>query len=228
VTEPVVRRIPEASDIPHPLGRAGVNHDPRSRAFAFAPPEPLPLRDVAWKRRVPIYDQGNLGSCTANALCGALSTLPQKHHFRSQRNIVKVYSEATRIDPWPGAWEPDDTGSDGLSVAKVALRRGWINRYEHVFSFTDFMQAMMRCSPIVGTVWKSSMFRTEADGRLRVTGSDVGGHEYQPYGVDVTERRIWCYNSWSESWGAKGRFYLSWDDFADLLADDGDCTVLLD
>jgi hypothetical protein len=229
MTEPYVRQLPEAPDLPHRLGRAGVNHDPRSRAFAFTAPEPRPVVDVAWKRRVPVYDQGNLGSCTAHALCGALSTLPHKHRFRSERNIVKVYSSATAIDPWPGGYyAPDweDTGSDGLSVAKVALSAGWITRYEHAFTFDDVLQALMVGSGITGTVWKSGMFHCDPDGRVRPTGGDVGGHEYEAYGVDSVNHRIWFYNSWGP-WGVGGRFYMTWDDYRGLLADDGDFTVLI-
>jgi hypothetical protein len=154
VTEPYVRQLPEAPDLPHRLGRAGVNHDPRSRQFAFTAPEPRPVVDVAWKRRVGVYDQGNLGSCTAHALCGALSTLPHKHRFRSERNIVKVYSSATAVDPWPGG-------------------------------------------------------------------------EYEVYGLDAVEHRAWCWNSWGPGWGAGGRFWLSWDSLRELLASDGDATVLV-
>jgi hypothetical protein len=230
LTEPVVRPIPVAPDLPYPLGRAGVNHDPRSRLFAFAPAEPLPLRDVAWKRLVPVSDQGALGACTAYALCGALSTKPHRHRFRSRRNIVKVYSEATRIDPWPGGYyAPDweDSGSDGLSVAKVALARRWISRYEHIFRWDDFLQALMVGPVIVGTEWRSEMFHPEPDGRVHAIGSVVGGHEYEVYGVDVTERRVWCFNSWGLGWGIGGRFWLTWDDLRDLLAADGDATVLV-
>lgn len=226
MTEPVVREIPQAPDNPFPLGRRGVNHDPRSRAFAFAAPEPLPLRDVAWRRRVPVYDQGQLGSCTANALCGALSTMPHRHRFRSQRNVVKVYSAATAIDPWPGQYPPDDTGSDGLSVAKVALARGWISRYEHIFRWDDFLQAMMVGPVIVGTYWLGDMFHPDADGRAHRAGYVAGGHEYECYGVDVANRRVWFFNSWGD-WGLGGRFWMTWDDFSALLADDGDATVLV-
>jgi hypothetical protein len=230
VTEPYVRQLPEAPDLPHRLGRAGVNHDPRSRQFAFTAPEPRPVVDVAWKRRVGVYDQGNLGSCTAHALCGALSTLPHKHRFRSERNIVKVYSSATAVDPWPGGYyAPDweDTGSDGLSVAKVALSAGWIREYRHIFAFADFLQAMMVGPIIVGTEWRDRMFYPDPSGQVIPSGSVAGGHEYEVYGLDAVEHRAWCWNSWGPGWGAGGRFWLSWDSLRELLASDGDATVLV-
>lgn len=239
MTESFVRELPEAPDLPHALGRH-VEHDPRSRSFAFTAPEPRPIVDTVWHRLVPAYDQGSLGSCTANALCGALSTRPHRHRFRSQRNIVKVYSEATRIDPFPGAWPPEDTGSSGLAVAKVALRRGWISEYRHIFRFEDLLQALMVGPLIVGTAWHSEMFHPEPDGRVHPLGTVVGGHEYEAFGVDVSNRRVWFWNSWGTNWGAgpqvplagqirgaAGAFYMDWEDFRDLLADDGDATVLI-
>lgn len=228
MTEPEVRveRIPEAPDLPQRLGRH-VHHDPQSRAFAFAPPAPRPIVDTSWKRLVGPYDQGNLGSCTANALCGALSTKPFRRHFTSQRNIVKVYSAATAIDPWPGTYPPDDSGSDGLSVAKVALSRGWVSRYEHAFNFDAVLQALMVGAGITGTRWDYDMFHPDADGRVHPTGGNVGGHEYEAFGVDVANRRIWFWNSWSSSWGLGGRFYMTWQDYEGLLADQGDYTILV-
>lgn len=239
MTEPTVRveRLPEAPDLPHPLGRH-LEHDERSRGFAFAPPEPRPIVDVAWRRRVGPYNQNDdvhffgvtyhgLGSCTFNGLCGGLSTLPHRHRFRSQQRIAEGYSEATKIDPFPGEFPTEDTGSSGLAVAKVALSRGWISRYEHAFGFDAALQALMLYPGITGTVWRSQMFYPEPDGRVRITGSDSGGHEYEVFGVDVQNRRIWCWNSWSERWGVKGRFYLTWDDYRELLAADGDFTILV-
>lgn len=227
MTEPVVRPIPVEPDLPFPLGRAGVHHDPQSRLFAFTAPEPRPIVDVAWRRRVPVYDQGPLGCCTGAALCGALSTAPHRHRFRSARTFRSVYSDATSLDPWPGSWKPEDTGSDGLSVAKVALRRGYISEYRHIFRWDDFLQAMMIGPVIVGTEWRNEMFHAEPDGRVHPLGSVAGGHEYEAFGVDVTERRVWFFNSWGEGWSIKGRFWMAWDDFRGLLAEQGDATVLV-
>lgn len=220
--------LPESPDLPNRLGRH-VEHDERSRSFAFAAPQPMPVRDVVWRRLVPAYDQGNLGSCTANALCGALSTRPYRHRFVSQhRTIIPVYSEATRLDTFPGDYPPNDTGSSGLAVAKAALRRGWISRYEHVFAFDALLQALMVGPVIVGTDWHVGMFNAEPDGRVRPIGNTAGGHEYQAFGVDATERRIWFFNSWGTGWGVGGgRFYMTFADFVDLLSNQGDATVLI-
>ena len=56
------------------LGRH-VNHDPRSRRFAFRAQQAT-LAPVFHERHVPIFDQGSLGSCTGNAALGILATGP--------------------------------------------------------------------------------------------------------------------------------------------------------
>lgn len=56
------------------LGRH-VNHDPSSRRYTAAPTA-APTTPVFWPRQVPIFDQGRIGSCTANALLGILGTEP--------------------------------------------------------------------------------------------------------------------------------------------------------
>src|SRR5690242_16937314 len=56
-----------------PLGRH-VEHDPRSLAFAHPVLPRTAIKSVSWTRRIPILDQGSLGSCTGNAATGALGT----------------------------------------------------------------------------------------------------------------------------------------------------------
>jgi hypothetical protein len=34
-------------------------------------------------------------------------------------------------------------------------------------------------------------------------------------------------NSWGRAWGSRGRAWMTWDDLGQLLADDGDCTILV-
>lgn len=139
MTEPVVGVIPEYPDNPHRLGR-NLNHDPRSRAFAFRAAPDTPLPSVHWDRAVPIFDQGDLGSCTGNAAAGWLATANALRPGLEQAALIKgikepvdeaaavwLYENATAIDPYDGHYPPDDTGSDGLSVTKV-LRARMVSR----------------------------------------------------------------------------------------------------
>jgi hypothetical protein len=205
-------------------GRLGrhVEHDERSRAYAVAP-HPAP-KTVRWHRHVHPFDQGDLGSCTGNAMAGALSTRPFPHRF-AEATAVTLYKAATHLDDVPGAWPPDDTGSTGLAVAKAAVARGWIRSYLHCFSLDDVLSALQDGPCIAGTNWYSGMDTPDADGLAHVTGTVRGGHEYELVGVDMERQRILAVNSWGMSWGRSGYFDIGFADFARLLAEQGDVTV---
>lgn len=65
------RRIPSTDPR---LGRH-VRHDSRSRDYAY-PTAGLTLVSTKHARRIPVLDQGNLGSCTGNAGIGCMGTDP--------------------------------------------------------------------------------------------------------------------------------------------------------
>jgi len=209
------------------LGRR-LNHDPRNRAYGVAArlDAPAPLRTVMHNRHVPIYDQGRLGSCVANAVCGALSTGPGTARIRSERYIVGVYRWLTAHDPFDGTWPPTDTGSDATTGGAWAVATGRIAEYRHAFTLAEALAALQERPVLFGLGWYESMFDPLSDGRLAVTGSVVGGHEVILDGIDVDAGRVWLTNSWGPAWGVTGRAYLSVDDFDRLRADQGDVTVL--
>lgn len=218
---------------PHPLGRRR-EHDDRSRAFAFTPASlTLPAYSVTHPRMVPIFDQGRqgpggtgLGSCTANAGMGWAGSQPRASHV-SEAEVVPFYSEVTRLDQFPGQWEPDDTGSSGLAVAKALKRRGWITRYEHAFSFRAALAAIVRAPVIIGVPWYENMFEPLDSGYVEIGGDVVGGHEVLVRGIDPRRQHVLCDNSWSTSWGRRGRFWLRFATLERLLAEDGDATIML-
>jgi hypothetical protein len=212
--------------IPETLGDGGrlgrhVHHDERSRAFAVTP---TVITSVVHKRHVPPFDQGNVGSCTGNAMAGALSTAPFGHRFTEAR-AVKLYEAATALDDVPGIYPPNDTGSSGLAVAKAAQAAGLITRYLHCFDLHDVLYALQSGAVIAGTNWYSGMDRPDRDGLVHVNGAVRGGHEYELVGCDLTAQRILAVNSWATGWGQKGYFSIGFDDFTRLLAEQGDVTV---
>lgn len=215
------------------LGRH-VHHDSRSLAYRAPARDPATLRSIRHAINIPIMDQGDLGSCTGHAGTAALAgdafwsaskdaIGPGDPHAYA----VHLYADATVIDPWPGSYTPDDTGSDGLSIAKVLQSRGLISGYTHATSLEATLTALAERPVIVGTSWLNGMYDPDSAGKLTVSGAVAGGHEYALDELDVEHQRVWMRNSWSDTWGQGGRAWLAWDDLAKLLADDGDCTVLI-
>lgn len=207
------------------LGR-NINHDPRSWNFQ-AVVSPVAFKPVLHKHYGPVLDQGQLGSCTGNAAAQAMNTAPlhkPRTRLLTEADAVSIYSAATLIDGSPGSYPPEDTGSDGLSVAKVLQKRGLITSYSHAFSPEQARGALQLAPFLFGTGWHESMFTPDAQGFVHPDGNAVGGHEILCIGD--TGKALVFLNSWGKSWGKSGKFYLTYEDFAALMADQGDVTVL--
>lgn len=220
------RRIQELSSNPYRLGRH-VNHDVRSRQFAVRAGNPIV--SVFHKPNNPIaLDQGSLGSCTGNAAAKCLSTAPFIHDL-DEAEAVRIYSEATKIDPFDGVYPPTDSGSDGISVMKVCQKRGYITSYQWAFNLDQALSALMEKPGICGVEWREGMFNPDSRGRVKPVGAVCGGHEVTMIGYDkATEEGIFV-NSWGPGWGVvvqgiTGCFRMRIDDFSSLLATGGDVT----
>lgn len=213
---------------PFPLGR-NVEHDPRSRAFAFAPATEVPLRTKVWRRYGNVLDQGNVGACTGFAMAHTLNSAP--NYVKGEGTLknpdgLRLYSRATSLDEFPGEYPPEDTGSSGLGVCKAAMEFGYITRYDWAFGFAAFLQALMHSPVAVGTYWYDQMFYPDVNGFVRPLGQRVGGHEYVAAGIySLTDRVLVFQNSWSKLWGVNGRFFMTFDDFATLLSQEGDAVI---
>lgn len=217
------------------LGRT-VWHDEASRLWPAAWHR---IRTAEWPlvTGATVLDQGQVGSCTANALAHALNT----RHLQAARArrghgalldepaAVDLYSAATKVDPYVGEYPPTDTGSSGLAVCKVAKWRGLLTGYRHAFSLNGALRALSGGPVIIGVGWRESMFTPRADAALgavlEVTGAVAGGHEVCLDAIDADRRMVRLVNSWSTLWGFHGRAWLYWEDLDTLLADGGDCTV---
>src|SRR5581483_12008172 len=172
-------QIPEVVMPGMRLGR-NVDHDERSKAF---PAMIAPLRTVRHERHCPPFDQGELGSCTGNAMAGALMTDPFYQDGRSltEKDAVELYAEATRLGRFPGVYPPDDTGSSGLAVAKAAKREGYISSYRHAFGLQQALGALVVGPVITGVKWYSSFDQPLPTGEIQLTDDAFvrGGHEIE-------------------------------------------------
>jgi len=210
---------------PFALGRI-LNHDERSRAFPARTVDTI--RSTVWLVGGARLDQGNVGSCTGNALAAWLNAKPShkpRTPYDNEDDALDYYSLATTFDPWEGSYPPDDTGSSGLAVCKAGVTRGRITGYRHAFGFDQCLGALMLSPVLIGTNWYEGMFRPSMAGYVEPAGEIQGGHEYLLHGVNVRDRYVWATNSWGYGWGLEGRFKLGFEVLRRLLQEDGDVTV---
>lgn len=226
-----------------PLGGWGrnINHDPRSRLFEaarFTEGGAGALTDWGHDIHIAPMDQGNLGRCVPTAGTAMLATDPFWDTLSAELRAVladpvavenfaiQAYREVTRLDPYPGAWEPDDTGSDGLSLWKLFRQRGYVVGAEHVTSIDDAHVAGRKKPYPIGISWLEGMDQPRPDGTVQVTGKTRGGHEVLMYRYDAARDLWWCRNSWGRNFGKGGDFAFDTPGYMKLMSLQADGTPM--
>jgi hypothetical protein len=225
------------------LGRH-VMHDSRSLEYLYLPKTAKPKKiNTFWASQAGPLNQGDLGSCTGNASAQWLNTdfatpfreKVKKTAYLTEADAVHIYSLGTTLDSYPGSYPPDDTGCDGVSVAKACERLGYLSAYKHTMSFSSAQAAIEKSPAIQGSVWTNKMFKPK-NGLVtvgKITDSTIaGGHEYEFSGIDWTEEVHIYRNSWGDqdAWpGCKpgGYFAIGFKDVQALLDNQGDVTVFI-
>ncbi|WP_142282218.1 hypothetical protein [Mycobacterium sp. IEC1808] len=224
-THIVRKRLAETVVQTRRLGRH-IEHDPRSRDFPAERAQAIVSVDHR-ATGLPL-DQGQIGSCTANALCGALNSAPDYTGAKSytESDAVMLYELETKLEGQP--YPPNDPGGSGLMVCKAAQQLGWISSYRHAFGLQHALTALVIQPVITGFNWYTSFDEPDPDTGLVTITDDAtvrGGHEVVVDGIDADNQLIWLWNSWGTNFGRSGRFCMSFGTWEQLLAESGDVTV---
>ncbi len=228
-------------DTPYPLSRH-IEHDSRSRNYTFTSTAPIVEKTVIWAHNTPVLNQGQVGACTGNAMadllnCKIFAPCRLGEISLNEGNALKLYSLATHFDGFGPSqfYPPTDDGSSGLGVAKAACFLGYIDTYQHCFTFAQLQQAIQTQPVITGVSWTSPMFNPDPTTGIVTVGplndqTVQGGHEFLIQGVEYDWECIVCLNSWGANWGGgqglkPGQFRISFADYTNLLADQGDIVV---
>lgn len=208
-------------------------HDSRSREYAAYETTRPPTKSVDHHRAAPIWDQGVVGSCTANAALGCLMTEPLHRdgwNF-TEASALDLYELETRLDNTqvPGIYPPDDTGSSGLYSAKAMRAKGLVTGWRTAFGLNSTLRAIVDQPVSLGIPWPSSFMDPGKSGRLQMPAAPkyAGGHQVEVCGIDCTRKLVKVAQSWGPRWGDHGYCYLSWDDLGYLLRAGGDTTIFL-
>lgn len=198
------------------------SHDDRSRKFPVSAILDTHIpRSYTWRCDVHM-DQGREGACVGFGTAHEIAARPKVHPV-TEILARAIYTEAKKIDEWPGE---NYDGTSVLAGMKIAQRMGFYGGYRWAFTLNDALTAISRHGPaVIGVWWHEGMVFPDKDGLIRPTGSKVGGHCILVKGVSVTKKLIRLHNSWGPFWGAGGDAYMSWDDFGALLDDDGECAI---
>ena len=220
-----VIRLPEQRVEGKRLGRH-VAHDPRSRDFAAR--RAAQIVSVTHQATGLPLDQGDIGSCTANALCGALNSAPDFGGGTplDEQAAVSLYELETKMEGKP--YPPNDPGGSGLMVCKAAKSRGMITSYQHAFGIQHALEALVLRPVISGFGWYTSFDTPDkTTGLVEIApGATIrGGHEVVADQIDADNQLVWFWNSWGTKFGLGGRFCMGFATWERLLQEQGDVTV---
>lgn len=208
------------------LGRIPVL-DARSRLFSVSQFFPIGTPPVSKEWDCQLWlDQGQVSACVGYSWCHYLASEPDPISGVTPNLALKVYRMAQLLDDLPGEAYEGTSILAGIKAIK-AISPDAIESYHWAFGIDELILTLGYLGPVVlGINWYSSMFAPERDtGIINVSGANVGGHAILAVGVDVFTRLVRLHNSWGHGYGINGDCYISFENLARLLAEQGECCV---
>lgn len=191
--------------------------------------------------KTPINNQGNLGSCVANAYNWSIKY--QNKNFSISRLFLYNLSR------WYDGSPMDQDVGTYVSTPCNVVSSGYLNESSNPYVISNFNKLVdsntlrnvrpfrkfipnsinqdlislktylftKKCPIIFGILVYSSFISQNANSTgiipmpNRTTEQLLGGHCIQMVGYDDTNNWFVCINSWGTSWGAGGKFYLPYN-----------------
>jgi len=156
-----------------------------------------------------VYDQGKLGSCTANAIgfCYHFDELKQDEASPFQPSRLFIYYNERNMDTEKPGDACFDTAKQHRSIANAAITQ----------SIEQLKAALILGFPVVFgfTVYDSfegNDVATTGNMPMPASGEKVlGGHAVALVGFNDDRKAFIVRNSWGASWGDHGYFYMPYE-----------------
>lgn len=209
-----------------------------------------PLRSYTW--RYVQLDQGSEGACTGFSATMEAAARPVTvfgDPVRKPPSVVtlngvarQVYKRAQQLDVWPGE-NYEGSSVDGACLA--GREQGWWDAWVWSTGSGEaqahqIFQAVAYKGPVMlGSFWRRGM-RPDAEGFMSYSGDKLGGHAYLASRIKMPVRNprsaaaarfaeraprgaIWTPNSW----GGAGQGWLTFEDVAAMMSDQGDAALVV-
>lgn len=244
---PITKRVSKKAAMPtaptvHKIQTYGWVPDlPDQRDLLYAAPAPfqqnIPSSMDLSGKCPPVYDQGQLGSCTANAI-GAAIEFEQKKRFVPSRLFIYynerviegtvasdsgaqirdgIKSVATQGAPPEKVW-PYDIAKFSLTPPPIAYtdaKKDMVTLYQRLIQDLNTMRGCLASGfPFVFGFTVYSSFESPAVAKsgivpMPASGErSIGGHAVMAVGYDDKSREFLVRNSWGPDWGLKGYFKI--------------------
>lgn len=218
------------------------NVDPRDRKFKITVPHELPSKVDLREYCPPIYNQGDLGSCTANALGAAFQfeQIKQKKQDFIPSRLFIYYNERAlegTINEDAGAMIRDGIKTmvkEGVCPETMWKYNTWKFKTKpsddcYRVALDNQVLEYLRISPhtlyevkhclydgypvsfgftIYESFMSDTVARTGVASMPKPGEQSMGGHAVLAVGYDDSKQALIVRNSWGDSWGIDGYFYL--------------------
>ena len=185
----------------------------------------------------PVYDQGQVGSCTANALAGAVEILQARGGYPQERPDRTALYYRERSMEGSVAEDAGAIIADGIAVLRAGYEREesyapawgptWTTRpprrpddaprvvsAEPLDVDVPTIAWELACGhPVVVGISVTEAWETLVGGTLpEPEGASIGGHAVLLTGYSLERGAFWMRNSWGEGFGEGGYAWLpfSW------------------
>lgn len=180
---------------------------------------PPPTTDKTWDVMDFQLDQGSTGHCVGFGWAGWSDAEPIENTYGNSDGH-SIYYECKVIEGDPG----NEDGAYVRDGAKAMLSRKRLSTYAFANTVDDVVSWLRVHGPLViGTDWTDDMFDPDSNGFVKPTGQVAGGHCYLLYGIKGTSLKF--KNSWGDSWGIGGSFYMDVADFKVLMQSYGEAVA---
>lgn len=218
-----------------------------------------PVKSLVDLRSVcsPVEDQGDLGSCTAQALVGALEVierlsgkkvedLSRLFLYYNERMIegtvgfdsgaqlrtgIKALTKYGVCEEALWGYTPSAFTVRPSAVAYKAAQDHQILQYHRLHTLNDMLECLSRGFPFVcGFSVYSSFMDLKAPWIVTLpTGaeSNEGGHAILIVGFDLRRGLFICRNSWGSDWADRGYFYMPLEYLSDRQLSDDFWTITM-
>jgi hypothetical protein len=190
------------------------------------------LRSYTWSVNKWL-DQKAEGACVGFGWAHELAARPHILNVTTA-DARSFYFRAQQLDEWEGE------NYDGTSVlagvkAVMDLRPDVYTEYRWAFGEHDLALAVGYKGPaVIGVNWYDGMTDPQVEtikgvrqAWIRREGELYGGHCVLVNGFSTTKNAYHIHNSWGIGWGWSGGAWISREDMAQLLSEDGEACIPL-
>ena len=184
---------------------------------------PTVPRSYTWRCPI-VLDQGSEGACTGFAVAQEAAARPVMVAGITNAVAKQIYYRARQLDEWEGE---NYEGSSVLGAMKAGQEKGWYQEYRWVFGGEPelALAVSFKGPAVLGINWYEGMSNPDRNGLIRPTGALQGGHAILCIGYNTRTGLYRLHNSWGAEWGINGGCFISKQDMALLLKQQGEACV---